>query len=178
MIMLLAVLNTLFLIASSGYGDNHGYPVPEKNDKLMFYIQRNHNANTIIYDAIFDEDGNLKKDEPIDVYWKRYEEENQRMELRIIEKWYAYGVKCSKVDGESNLFKVSLVADKSRVFWLKQLSPFKAMVITNINGKLCKLDHIYIYADESGFWPKVKYIELFGEDIQTSSKVYEKLEID
>lgn len=44
-----------------------GYTVPPKTKKLLFYIQRNHNRNTIVYDAIFDKSGNLDKN-PINVY--------------------------------------------------------------------------------------------------------------
>ena len=177
------MMNLLTIIISllsffSGRSDNHNYPVPEKSDKMLFYIQRNHNANTIIYDARFDENGNLVEDNPIDVYWKRYEEQNQRMELRFIDRWYAYGVDCKRVKGEKNLFKVRLTANKSSVFWLKQTAPFKAIILTQINGEECKLDHLYIYADESGVWPKVEYVELFGQRIKSGEPVYEKLIID
>ena len=74
------------LIGLPGYGQNEKYPVPLKTDKMLFYIQRNHNANTIIYDANFDKNGKLKESQPIEVYWKRYDEQGQRMELRTIEK--------------------------------------------------------------------------------------------
>jgi len=167
-----------FLTVFTGISDNQNYPVPKKTDKLLFYIQRNHNANTIIYDAIFDKNGILVSDDPVDVYWKRYEEQNQRMELRFIDRWYAYGVDCKKVNGSKGLFKIKLTADKSRFFWLKQTAPFNAMVTTEINGKQCKLDHLYIYADESAIWPKVEYVELFGININSGEQVYEKLIIN
>jgi len=175
MMILLIILS---LLLTPGKINDHGYPVPEKTEKLLFYIQRNHNANTIIYDANFDKNGNLVKSKPVDVYWKRYEEESQRMELRTFEKWYVYGVSCSLVDKKTNTFKIRLMADKTRDFWLKQLAPFKAVVMTEISGTMGKLDHLYIYADESGVWPVVKYIELFGEDPETHTGLYEKLIVD
>lgn len=153
------------------------YPVPPKTKKLLFYIQRNHNRNTIVYDANFDKSGQLNEEEPIRVYWIRYEEQGQTMELRNIEKMFAYGVKVSKI-GDNSEFKVNLVATSKRHFLLKEEAPFKAAIYTIINGKQAKLDHLYIFADNSRIWPKVKYIELYGEDTITGKSVYEKMITD
>ncbi len=154
------------------------YPVPPKTKKLLFYIQRNHNRNTIVYDANFDKSGQLNEEEPIRVYWIRYEEQGQTMELRNIEKMFAYGVKASKIRDNEKEFKVNLVATSKRYFLLKEEAPFKAAIYTIINGKQAKLEHLYIFADNSGFWPKVKYIELYGEDTITGKSVYEKMITD
>lgn len=157
---------------NSGRSD---YPIPPKTKELLLYIQRNHNKNTIIYNANFDKNGNLIEDNPINVYWIRYEENEQRMELKSVEKIFAYGVKCSKINTLNNQYKVKLVADEDRDFRLKQIAPFKAAIYTLINSKPSQLDHLYINADNSGIWPKVKYIELFGKDIATGEKTYEKI---
>ena len=172
---IITVLIISFGLLSFNNNDRSEYPIPPKTKKLLFYIQRNHNKNTIIYDANFDKNGNLIEDNPIDVYWIRYEENGQRMELRTVEKIFAYGVKCSKIDTLKNQYKVKLVADEKRDFRLKQKAPFKAAIYTLINKKPSQLDHLYINADNSGFWPKVKYIELFGKDIAPGEKTYEKI---
>ncbi len=170
-ILSISLLNLNFVISAQ----SESYPVPPKTNKLLFYIQRNHNANTIIYDANFDELGNLIEDRPIDVYWIRYEENGQRMELRSIESLFAYGVKCNKSDTLENQYKVKLVADEKRGFWLKQKGPFKVCIYTLISKRPSQLDHLYINADNSGIWPRVKYIELFGTDIKTKESTYEKI---
>ncbi len=159
-------------------GNNMKYPVPPKTKKLLFYIQRNHNKNTIVYDANFDKFGNINPDDPIHVYWIRYEEQGQTMELRKIEKIFAYGIKYTKIKDKKGEYKVDLVATNKKDFLLKQEAPFKAAIYTKINGKLAKLEHLYIFADNSGFWPKVIYIELFGKDITTGKSVYEKMLTD
>ena len=171
--IIITVIFSVFCL--SGYSQNEHYPVPPKTDKLLFYIQRNHNANTIIYDANFNLNGKLDSDEPIEVYWRRYDEQGQKMELRTIEKWYAYGVECHKEEEHPDTYRVSLVAEKKKKFWLKQIADFEAVLLTKINNKLSRLEHLYIFADESGIWPKVKYIELFGSDIETGKKTYQKI---
>ncbi len=164
----------LFLLS---FTQHEKYPIPRKTDKLLFYIQRNHNSNTIIYDAIYDNEGYLAEDKPIEVYWRRYDEQGQKMELRSIEKWYAYGVDWEQTD-KKHTFKIELVAKKDKEFWLKQDAPFKAKIITDINDKPSILDHMYIYADNSGVWPTVEYIELFGFDPKTMDKTYEKIIVE
>ncbi len=168
------VILLLFFSISASFAQHEQYPVPPKTPELLFYIQRNHNANTIVYDANFNADGTLNAKEPILVYWRRYDEKGQKMELRTVEKWYAYGVDWEKVEGK-NFYKISLVADKNRDLWLKPLRANKAVVLTKINGKMSVLKHMYIFADNSGTWPTVEYIELFGYDSKTGKQTYEKI---
>jgi len=99
------------------------------------------------------------------------------MELRTTEKWYAYGLSCDEIEGKP-YYNVKLVADKKRVFWLKQTDTFKAILITKIDNKLSRLEHMYIFADNSGILPKVKYIELFGNELSTGKKTYQKIIFD
>jgi hypothetical protein len=154
------------------------YPVPPKTQELLFYIQRNHNSNTIVYDAQFDKDGILDTEKPILAYWIRYDESGQKMALRKIEKLYAYGVECKPSKKNKGTYIVKLVADKKRLIILKQEAPFKAQVYTKIDNEISILDHLYIQADNSGIWPKVEYIELFGKQVKSSNKTHQKIEID
>ncbi len=149
------------------------YPTP-KTKHLLFYIQRNHNANTIVYDARYDKNGKLDPKQPVDAYWLRYQEQGQRMELRSFEKWMAYGVKCKKVSGEYD-YRVYLSASKNVVLWLKQTAAYKADVIAEIKGVKMKLDHMYATADESGWVPKILYGEFFGTRLSDGSSVHVKV---
>ncbi len=173
--ILLTIFVLLIGLSSFTISNYSKHPVPQKNKELLFYIQRNHNSNTIVYNANFDNKGNLTDHKPIDVFWIRYEEQGQRMELRTIEKKFAYGVECENIEGKKNQYKVKLVAKKDREFILIQYAPFKATVYTTINNKLSSLNHLYIQADNSGLWPSVKYIELFGIDTKTKENTYEKI---
>ena len=174
MAKLLSILFIILIFPMVMFSQNEKYAIPPKTDTLLFYIQRNHNSNTIIYDAKYDENGTLDKVEPIIVYWIRYDEQGQKMELRTVEKWYAYGVDWEKVEHKKE-YNIELIADKEHKFWLQQLAPYKSIIITEINKKRSILDHIYIFADNSGLWPIVKYIELFGISTKTKETTYEKI---
>jgi Domain of unknown function (DUF4833) len=170
--LLLISFGFLFLFPS---GEMEKYPVPPKTKELLFYIQRNHNSNTIAYDANFDSLGDLKAKKPIEVYWIRYDELGQKKELRAIERMFAYGLKSKLTNESPRKFQVELVAYEKRRLELVQSGPFRAMVFVKINNRTAQLDHLYINADNSGFWPKVEWIELFGLDSITGQKVYEKI---
>lgn len=167
----------LIIVVSSSFTQKKDYPTPPKTKELLFYIQRNLNANTIIYDAVFDVDGNLNKKKPITVYWIRYQEKGQKMKLRRIDRIFAYGVSAKKTK-DDKLYRVKIVANESRVLWLKQIAPFKAILLTKINGEFSILNKIYVLADTSGIWPTVDYLEFFGTHPKTNKKVYQKIIID
>ncbi|MCB0677350.1 MAG: DUF4833 domain-containing protein, partial [Saprospiraceae bacterium] len=45
-----------------------------------------------------------------------------------------------------------------------------------IAGQRALLTHIYVYADESGFWPKVRFVEIFGENPYSGAPIYERID--
>jgi len=169
------MISTLFIVLSFAAYGQQDYPVPPKTEVLLFYIQRNHNENTIMYDANYLADGNLDPDKPIDAYWMRYQEDSTRKELKWVDKKYAYGIEWTSIDGKPNDYEVELVADESRKFTLKQLGPNKSVLYTTINNLPSEIEHLWIQADNSGMWPTVLYIELFGFDLETKKPVYEKM---
>lgn len=87
----------------------------------------------------------------------------------------AFGVKCKKLEGQTNQYRVKLVAYNERDFLLKQDAPFKATLYGIIDKKQARVDCMYIFADNSGLLPDVKYVELFGTELNTNLKVYEKV---
>lgn len=149
--------------------------MPEKTKERLFFIQRNINSNTIIYDANFDHYGNLKEDSPMDVYWIRYDESGQRMELRTIEKKLAFGIEFLKLDQKGQHYKINIVADKSRDIFLKQKAPFHAEAYLKINNKMSQLCYLYLNGSYSGLWPELHSIEYFGIDTLTQKSTYEKV---
>ena len=176
--MRIFVICSLFVVFSTAlFSQEENYPIPPKTNELLFYIQRNHNANTIVYDANFDGNGNLIQNKPINVYWLRYDEKGQKMKLRTIEKWYAYGVECYK-SKDKPYFNVELAANNKKEFKLLQTAPNKAVLTTSINGKSSVIEHMYIFADNTGIWPKVKYIEIFGNDDSSGENTFQKIVIE
>ena len=48
-------------------------------------------------------------------------------------------------------------------------------VQTTIAGKPAFMDRLYVATDESGVFPKVRYVDVFGDDIATGKPIQERI---
>ena len=148
------------------------FPSPPKTEKLLFYIQRNKNLNTIVYDLRLNNNGSPDVKRPIDAYWQRYGDNGERRELSWLESVLAYGYRSKKQ--RDGTFQVKLRAYNDRSITLrKDAGQWKAVM--QINEKECYLTQIYAYADESGMFPDVLHVDLHGITIKTGEKVTERI---
>ncbi len=137
----------------------------------LFHIERNKNANIVVYDAQVLPDGNLPEKDPVIVYWLTLAEDGERKKLMEIEKRLAYGFNVESREGNDLVLKMK--ADVGRqVMVAAHEDSFRAFM--DIDGRRALLDHIYIFAEESRMLPTVKYIEMFGADVETGEDLYEK----
>ena len=151
------------------------YPVPPQTDKSLFFMQGNMNKNTIVYDLQLDGDGRLNKKSPIDVYWMRYQENPNNPFKRKITWFQQSFVFGYKVIEEKDKFVVHLVSYKERKIYLKKNNKGQFEAFTAINGKNSYLTNLYVYADHSGLWPDIKYVDIFGIDPDNGAAVYEQI---
>jgi hypothetical protein len=147
--------------------------IANKKSKVLFCIQRNLNRNKIIYEANFDKNGMLNKNNPIKAYWVMVEEDGQKENLNYVEKKMAYGFKSKKINNKRYIIRLN--AYKSKKLTLVQKEPFEATIYTYINGVRSKLNRLYINADNSSFWPKVEYIKIEGMQKENSTYIAEKI---
>ncbi|PSL18742.1 DUF4833 domain-containing protein [Shimia abyssi] len=132
----------------------------------VFFVQRTSNANTIVYVARFDDDGQLNKHRPVDVYWRRFEEQGQIMPLRWYERVFGFGVRTRAMpDGKS--YQVSFNAMRSETLMLRQTGPFEAALWTRLGNRDFELIYGYLDLDESGMLPKVERLRLYTADPKT-----------
>ena len=148
------------------------FPRVEQTDKTLFYIQRNLNKHTIVYDLNVKEDGSIDPRTPIDNYWRRYENNGERKDLSWLEAWLAYGYRAKKIGDRA--FRIKLRAHKERYITLRQDNG-KWRAIIDINGEESYLTNIYAYADESGILPDVKHVDLYGVNVKTGTPMKERI---
>lgn len=140
------------------------FPVPKTGPKQLFYLQRSTNSNTIICDLNTDAKGQVIKDNPVHVYWIRYDEGGDKKELSYIQQTFAYGIKHELMP--SGVYKLHFVSYKKQVFYLKR-SPkdnqYKVYFLRN--NKEFLLQKLFVQIDGGTFWvPNVVYMELIGKD--------------
>lgn len=150
------------------------FPVPKNIKNMMFYVQRTPNTNTIIYELNYKKEGLLDADDPIHVFWIRYQEQGQHKELNYIQRKFAYGLKVDELG--NNKWKLRFVSYDKHPMYLVLAENGKYYVFTQINGKRSVLNRIYLKIDGGSFWkPNVLYIELKGTDAETGKEAIERI---
>ena len=151
------------------------FPVPDGNAKQLFFLQRTPNTNTIVCELNY-KDGIVDKEEPIHVFWIRYQEKGQMEDLSYIQRKFAYGVKAKEIG--SNKYELNFVSYKKYKMYLMMGADNQYHVYTSINQKQVILNRIYIEIKGGTFWlPNVQYVELTGIDPASRSVVKERLKI-
>lgn len=153
------------------------FPVPTDSPHLLFYIQRTHNKNTIMYEVNYNADSTINEAEPVKVYWIRYSDRGERAPLSYIQRNYAYGIESLMTDKEKKVFKINLVSYKKRPIYLIRPpgeSRYRACIV--IDNKLAYLCRAFAKIEGGTFWvPHITYVELTGKDPVSGKTVTEKI---
>ncbi len=147
------------------------FPIPKPTAKQLFYLQRTTNSNTIICDLNTDAKGQVLKDNPVHVYWIRYDEGGEKKELSYIQETFAYGIKHDLIP--NGVYKLHFVSYKKQVFFLKRsLKDNQYKVYFLLNNKEFVLQKLFVKIEGGTFWvPNVIYMELIGKDEYTGTVI-------
>lgn len=148
------------------------FPVPPPSKTLLFYVQRNKNANTIVYEANRDADGRFVAKEPVRAQWIRHTDGGKREPLGVFESNMAYGVRVNGItDGRPDM---RFVASQRFPFTVWTTADGQAEARMMIGGRYARLDHVEVQAVEGSWLPKVAYVDLIGIDLVTHARVTER----
>ena len=145
----------------------------QKKTQPLFIIERSKNANVVHYDARLTADGKLDPNEPVIAYWVLLTEDGRKEDLNWIEKKKAYGFHITP-DPSVKGFQMTLVSVPEGTITVRKEGD-TARAERDIDGRPAVLEKIYINAADGLFGPKVNYIELYGKDIKTGEKRYQKI---
>jgi hypothetical protein len=148
--------------------------VPD-DPNVLFYIHKNTNPNAIVYALNLGDNGKINTKDPIEVFWRRYQEDGRKKKLGWLEKTFAFDFKVRAAKTKPNTFIFSLVAMKKRQLYATQDKKGNPQVATTIDGKIAKLEKIYLMVDDTKTIQDVLSMELFGRDFKTGKLVYEKI---
>lgn len=171
----------LFLLIISGYqgfSQNRSpadtFPVPKSDPKMLFYLQRQPNTNTIIVD-LNEQNGQIDISNPVNVSWIRYQEDGRRAKLNFIQREFAYGIQVKKISDVA--YNLNFVSYKKMKFRLEKGSDNIWRVYSFLNnGSRMILDRIYVHINGGSFWkPNVEYVELKGGDPFTHKEIRERV---
>ena len=139
----------------------------------LFIIERSKNANVVHYDARITADGRLDPEEPVVAYFVLLAVDGRRKELREIEKKMAYGFDI-RPDPSAGGYTMTMVAVPEHPITVKKSGDVVWAEIV-IDGRPAIIEKMYINSSDGFPWPEVHYIELYGRDVQTAEKRFERI---
>jgi len=149
------------------------FKVPDEPNQL-FYVQRSPNANTVIYAAKLDAQGNFDSRGPVEAFWRKFNIDGSKQPLNFMERMMAYGVKVNaRKAGEPITFTIaSLPQRKLTLGWDAQHHPQATMTM---GSRVVKLAYVYLQVVEGGLMPSVPELDIFGTDLANGKAVHEHL---
>jgi hypothetical protein len=149
------------------------YPIPPISAVRLFYVQRNTNTNTIIYDLNYASDGKLDESEPVKAYWIRYAEDGQKKDLNYVQRKFAYGLTSKALNNGS--YDIRFVSYKKFPLTLMKSVDGKYHIFALIAQKQVMLSRIFVKIDGGTLWlPSVTYVEVKGSDPVTGREIVER----
>ena len=149
------------------------YPAISGRVGRLFYLQRNPNTNTVVYELNTDKAGQLDADNPVHAYWIRYADKGQKEELNYIQRKFAYGLVTKQLG--NGKYDVRFVSYKKFPLNLMKAEDGKYHIFATISQKQIILSRIFIKIEGGSFWlPNVMYVELSGTDPATGKEVLER----
>lgn len=144
----------------------------EGTNQSLFVIERSKNANIVQYDARLTADGVLDPKEPVEVYWILLAEDGRHEKLSPVGRMgYGFDI---KRDASGKSWVMTVAAYRKRDIIVRQTGTVVRAELV-IDGKPSILEKMYINSTEGRSWVKVQSVELFGKDLETGEKRYEKL---
>lgn len=152
------------------------YPVPD-DPNVLFYVQRSQNANTIVYAAKLDGAGRLDPHAPVQVFWRRYDNEGGvRKSLSFAERNVAFGIDAKPAPGRNDAWLVNVVSYPARKALVEMDKKGKPQAVVEMGSRLAKLAYAYIQLNEgSGTIPSIAYVDLYGYDVANGRVLRERI---
>jgi len=165
------------LCAQNGDPSPIHFPTPKNVDKMLFYLQRDPNTNTLIYALNLEENGDVNRLQPVSTYWIRYAEKGERKELGYIQRKFAYGILSKELSKDH--FELRFVSQKAFPLYLsKRDTDQQYEVTTTINGKKIRITRIFVRIVGGSFWlPNVKYAQIEGTDVTNGKPINERITV-
>lgn len=150
------------------------FPVPKGIENQLFYLQRDPDANTVIY-QLNTKNGVLDSKKPVDAFWIRYAEDGEVKALSVIQKNLAYGIKSKQINKDKHELKLVSYPDFP-LYLIKSKHDQQFHVYANFKDQEVILDRIFVRIDGGTFYyPNVIYIELKGKNSETGKKLTHRI---
>ena len=150
-------------------------PVPA-DPGMLFYVQHSINKNQIVYAARQGADGKLDRGEPVEAFWRRFDEDGRRRALSFFERVFAFGVRVSPLPDDRYRARIAGYQDRSVVVDLDDKGKPRGLLA--VGSRMVRVVYAYAVADEGTFIPKIHHVDVHGFDIATGEAIRERIRLD
>jgi hypothetical protein len=149
------------------------FKTPNEPNQL-FYVQRSPNANTVIYAARLDAQGNFDSGNPVESFWRKFNIDGSKQPLNVFERMMAYGVKVdAHKPGQPISFTIAALPERKLTLGMDaQHRPEATMLI---GGRTVRVAYVYLQVVEGGLLPSVPSLDVLGTDLASGKAVHEHL---
>ncbi|WP_276088534.1 DUF4833 domain-containing protein [Pedobacter sp. JY14-1] len=175
--MLLCAVPVLAQVTDGSDPSPLKFPVPKAAANQLFYLQRDPNTNTVIYELNIGGDGKTDNGQPVKAYWIRYADGGKHQDLSYIQRKFAYGVQTKKLGDDH--YEVRLVSHKKLPIYVQRSVLDKKMhAYVTVNNKKLRIDRVFVRIEGGSFWlPNVHYVEISGYLGDTETAVTERIKV-
>jgi len=142
-----------------------------------FHIERNKNRNRVVYGIHLNDLCMPTGKNPVYGRWLRLEDgPDVEKPLSWVQK-LAYGTSKQTIEGNHVSFGLRAMPER-RIEITTRLSQDGTCAVEpsiKIQGHRAHLDHVYVFASDGFLWPKVDYIDIFGQD-SSCQPAHERIE--
>ena len=176
-LLLFACLSTLgpgsAAASPAAYKVQHDTLLVPKGKNMLYYVQRDPNTNTVVYELNLSANGVLNQAEPVHVFWIRYADGGERKELSYMQRKFAYGLNTRKLGKDS--FELRFVSYSKLPLHLRKAKEGQYHVYVKINGQEAVLERVFVRIEGGTLWvPNVVYVELRGTETASGKLVTER----
>jgi hypothetical protein len=151
-------------------------PVPA-DPGMLLYVQQAINRNVLVYAARQAPDGKLDANAPVEVFWRRYNDEGgNKRALTFFERVFAFGISAQRIaDGR---YAARLAGYRERDAVVDIGEDGKPRALLTIGQRTVRVVYAYAMAERGSFIPKVHYVDIHGFDIASGEAVRERVRLD
>jgi hypothetical protein len=148
------------------------YPRPT-DPNIVFYIQHSTSPNTVVYAARLAAAGQFDPQHSIDVFWRRYTSGGERTPLSFVERLFAYGVKVSPIAPGTETVTATLVSYPEKPITIDFDDHSQPRAMIQMGEHRARAVYAYVDVDESGLFPSVRQVDVFGIDALSGRVIHE-----
>lgn len=154
------------------------YPDVDDYNNLLFYIQRNQNLSTVVYEVNLQYADLVNISQPILMHWLQFDQlgMTEKKELNYIQKKMAYGYTFNIIS--SDLLEFRFVSYDKMKFYLGKNSDGRFKVYSKMDGHMIEIGSMFVYSEDYGVFPQVKFVEFYGKKTDSGDTFYKKLNLE